>query len=101
MKTYTFELLSLENGIQKKATIIFDSDLPEDKVVVEVKEFLKNPAGLKIINMKERKEPGRPKAIGFSEVQKYRNKGFTQEETARQMNVSLSTIRRNWDIRKK
>lgn len=39
---------------------------------------------------------GRPKRITFDEVQELKNKGFTQERAARELNVSISTIRRNW-----
>ncbi|WP_117385711.1 ECF-type sigma factor [Acetivibrio cellulolyticus] len=104
VKTYTFEVLKFENEeVQKKvATIIYDSNLPEDKVLPEVTNLFNNPVvALKLINIKEKKEAGRPKAINFNDVQEYKSRGFTQEEIARQMKVSLSTVRRNWDIRKK
>lgn len=39
---------------------------------------------------------GRPKRITFEEVQKLKQKGFTQERAAKELNVSISTIRRNW-----
>lgn len=39
---------------------------------------------------------GRPKRITFEEVQELKKKGLTQERAARELNVSISTIRRNW-----
>ena len=39
---------------------------------------------------------GRPRAIKKEEVQKLKNSGFTQEQISRELNVSLSTVRRCW-----
>lgn len=42
------------------------------------------------------KQAGRPKRVEFEEIQKLKDKGMTQEQVARELNVSLSTVRRNW-----
>lgn len=39
---------------------------------------------------------GRPKTIDYEAVQKLKNEGMTQEQISRELNVSLSTVRRNW-----
>jgi DNA-directed RNA polymerase specialized sigma24 family protein len=39
---------------------------------------------------------GRPKLMSRELVQKCKAKGMTQVETAKELNTSLSTVRRNW-----
>lgn len=39
---------------------------------------------------------GRPSVIGFDEVQKLKLQNYTQEQCAKELNISLSTVRRNW-----
>lgn len=39
---------------------------------------------------------GRKKSVDVEAIHAYRDQGKTQEWTAREMNVSISTIRRNW-----
>ena len=42
------------------------------------------------------KQAGRPKSVDVEEIQRLKEEGMTQEQTARELNVSLSTVRRNW-----
>lgn len=39
---------------------------------------------------------GRPKTVDKEIILNLKNKGYTQEQAARDLNVSLSTVRRNW-----
>jgi len=39
---------------------------------------------------------GRKKSVDVEAIHAYRDQGKTQEWTAREMNVSISTVRRNW-----
>lgn len=39
---------------------------------------------------------GRKKSVDVEAIHAYRNQGKTQEWTAREMNISISTVRRNW-----
>lgn len=39
---------------------------------------------------------GRKKSVDVEMIHAYRDHGKTQEWTAREMNVSISTVRRNW-----
>jgi len=39
---------------------------------------------------------GRKKSVDVEAIHAYRDQGKTQEWTAQEMNVSISTIRRNW-----
>jgi hypothetical protein len=41
---------------------------------------------------------GRKKTVDVKLIHDFRDQGKTQEWTAREMNVSISTIRRNWNI---
>jgi len=38
----------------------------------------------------------RKKSVDVEAIHAYRNQGKTQEWTAREMNISISTVRRNW-----
>lgn len=42
---------------------------------------------------------GRPKAAEYKLIQEYKKQGMTQEQVARLLNVSISTVRRNWKLR--
>lgn len=39
---------------------------------------------------------GRKRVIDYEKIKNLKNKGFTQEQTARELNISISTVRRNW-----
>ncbi|MDY0219418.1 MAG: hypothetical protein RBR14_08745 [Candidatus Cloacimonas acidaminovorans] len=39
---------------------------------------------------------GRKKSVDVEAIHAYRAQGKTQEWTAREMNISISTVRRNW-----
>ncbi len=39
---------------------------------------------------------GRPRTIKKEIIQELKNKGYTQEKAARELNVSISTVTRNW-----
>lgn len=39
---------------------------------------------------------GRKKSVDVEAIHAYRDQGKTQEWTAREMNISISTVRRNW-----
>ena len=39
---------------------------------------------------------GRKKVIDPEKIKSFKNKGYTQEQTARELNISISTVRRNW-----
>ncbi len=98
MKKYTFEVLELVKGKQVKIdTIIIESELTENEVGFYIAEvFDVNPASLKLIEFKEILIAGRPKVIEFDVIQKYKMQGKTQEYIAKALNISLSTVRRNW-----
>jgi HPt (histidine-containing phosphotransfer) domain-containing protein len=39
---------------------------------------------------------GRKKVIDFESIQRLKEEGYTQELTARELNISISTVKRNW-----
>lgn len=43
-----------------------------------------------------KKQSGRPKKVGFEKIQRLKASGMTQEQVARELNISLSTVRRYW-----
>lgn len=42
---------------------------------------------------------GRPKAVEYESIQEYKKQGMTQEQIARLLNVSTSTVKRNWKLK--
>lgn len=69
-------------------TILIFYDLQKEKVVFEFGNIIKE--------IKNPRKAGRKKSIDVDQVHNYRNQGKTQEWVAREMNVSISTIKRNW-----
>lgn len=69
-------------------TILIFYDIQSEKVVFEfgkVTQEINNP-----------RNAGRKKSIDVDQVHAFRDAGKTQEWTAREMGVSISTIKRNW-----
>lgn len=69
-------------------TILIFYDIQSEKVVFEfgkVTQEISNP-----------RNAGRKKSIDVDRVHAFRDAGKTQEWTAREMGVSISTIKRNW-----
>lgn len=70
-------------------TILIFYDIQTDKVVYEF--------GVKSQEIKNARNAGRKKTVDVQLIHDFKNQGKTQEWTAREMNVSISTIRRNWN----
>lgn len=50
-----------------------------------------------VMNKMKSRGAGRKKTVDVKLIHDFRDQGKTQEWTAREMNVSISTIRRNWN----
>ena len=50
-----------------------------------------------VMNKMKNRGAGRKKSVDVKLIHEFKDQGKTQEWTAREMNVSISTIRRNWN----
>lgn len=77
---------------------ILRQDITQRDVEIHTKALNALKEGLKALEVVENtpSNAGRPKAVKYELIQDYKKQGMTQEEIARLLNVSSSTIRRNW-----
>jgi hypothetical protein len=78
------KVLTDKNG----ETILIFFDIQTEKVVYEFGEISKN--------LTNPRKAGRKKTVDVDQIHAFRNEGKTQEWIARELNVSISTIKRNW-----
>lgn len=79
---------------EKKNPDVKYLDVERDGQFVVIVGF-KDDSEIKI-KIDEVGQVGRPLKIDFEEIQKLKNQGMTQEQIARHLEVSVSTIRRHW-----
>lgn len=75
-----------------KACMLINND--DEYSINEVKSEFSNTIYYTLNKLQ--KKAGRPNSIDKDTVIKYKNDGYTQEECSRILNLSISTIRRNW-----
>ena len=93
MKIYSYKATQYEGN----TIITHETNSDKEKAGLEVAEIFNiNPANLVLVRFQEKNDVGKPIQTFKDEIQFYKNKKFTQQETAQALGISLSTVHRKW-----